>query len=245
MRTLGSFRLASRLAILTGLVAVPLLVASVCPTGTWIGGTIEWVRGAGLLGAGLYALAFLLAAVALVPKAVLTLGAGFAWGPLWGTLLAVPTSTGAALVAFLLGQTLAREWVARRIEGHPRFQAIDAAIAEDGFRVVLLLRLSPVLPYGLLNYALGLSRVRARDFFLATLVGVVPLSALYAWLGSLLSSVTSVAAGETSGSTALEQALLAIGFATTAGAAATIAFGARRSLARELQRRRAKPSADR
>ena len=129
----------------------------------WLLQLVDWIRGAGPLGVGVYALAYVAATLFLLPGSILTLCAGFAYGPLRGTLLVSPVSVLAATLAFLLGRGILRGWISRRIEAYPRFKAIDKAIGESGFKIVLLLRLSPVFPFNLLNYALGLTRVLRKE----------------------------------------------------------------------------------
>src|SRR5688500_5561723 len=114
----------------------------------------------GLGGAALFGAVYVVAVVAMVPGSILTLAAGCLYGPLWGTALISPASVLGATLAFLLGRSVARRWVEGKLRDRPRFQAVDRAVQGGGFRVVLLLRLSPLLPFNLLNYALGLTGVR-------------------------------------------------------------------------------------
>src|SRR5439155_1410723 len=97
-----------------------------------------------------------------------------------------------ASAAFLVGRYLARAAVERRIAANPRFAAIDRAVGAEGRKIVFLLRLSPVFPFNLLNYALGLTRVRFADFFLAS-VGMLPGTVLYVYSGKLIGDVTGLA----------------------------------------------------
>jgi uncharacterized membrane protein YdjX (TVP38/TMEM64 family) len=156
---------------------------------------VEWVHQAGAVGAGVYALVYVLATLLFFPGSILTAGAGFVYGPIWGILLVSPVSVIAATLAFLLGRSVARGWIARRMAGRPRFAAVDAAVGRSGFRIVLLLRLSPIFPFNLMNYALGLTRVRLRDYVLASLVGMLPGTFLYVYLGSLVTSASELLGG--------------------------------------------------
>ncbi|MHB8416820.1 MAG: TVP38/TMEM64 family protein [Myxococcales bacterium] len=155
----------------------------------------DWIRGAGAAGVGAYAVIYVLATLFFLPGSLVTLAAGFAYGPLWGTLLVSPVSVLAAILAFLLGRSAARGWIARRMERQPRFAAMDRAVGERGFLLVLLLRLSPVVPFNLLNYALGLTRVRLRDYAVASFVGMLPGTVLYVYLGSLVTSASELLSG--------------------------------------------------
>lgn len=179
-------------------IAVGVMLAGfvLLPWSDWVLGLVEWIQGAGTLGVGAYALAYVTATLLLLPGSVLTLGAGFAYGPLWGTLLVSPVSVLAATLAFLFGRGILRDWVARRVEAHPRFKTIDEAIAERGFKIVFLLRLSPVFPFNLLNYALGLTRVSLRDYVAASAPGMLPGTCLYVYLGSLVTNATELVSGQ-------------------------------------------------
>ena len=141
---------------------------------------LEWVHGLGWWGLVLLALAYLGAALVSFPPAfLLTLAAGAFYEIVPATIAISLGSTFAATCAFLLGRTLARGWVEARMEKQPLFKALDAAVAGSGFRIVLLTRLSPLLPFVVLNYAYGLTKVKVRDFVLASWVGMLPGTLLY------------------------------------------------------------------
>jgi len=185
-------RLGGASVVVLGLV----LVATLLPVGVWMQALVQWIRDAGALGVAVYAIAYVLAAVFLIPGSVLTLGAGFAYGPILGTLLVSPVSVTAATVAFWLGRTTARDWIRSRISRDRRFAAIDKAIAREGLKIVLLLRLSPIFPFNVLNYALGLTGVRLRDYVLGSFVGMLPGTVLYVYLGSLVTTAAALGGAE-------------------------------------------------
>jgi len=135
---------------------------------------------------------FVLATLALVPASLLTALAGFFFGPLWGTLLISPIGVLSATLAFFAGRTIARPWVRRRLERQPRLAAIDAAVAQHGFRIIFFLRLASFIPFAPLSYVLGSSRVCGRDFVLASWLGLLPGTVLYTYLGSLASSAGQI-----------------------------------------------------
>jgi uncharacterized membrane protein YdjX (TVP38/TMEM64 family) len=187
------FRIVAGLAV-----AAAIIVAIVVlPLRTWAASLVDWIHGAGVLGIAVFVVAYVGAALLLLPGSALTLGAGFAYGPLWGTLLVVPTSVLAAVIAFAAARRGGRTRIVRRIERDPRFAAIDRAIGRSGFKIVGLLRLSPVFPYSVLNYALGLSGVRFRDYLWASLVGMFPGTLLYVYLGSVITSAGDLGAKPT------------------------------------------------
>jgi uncharacterized membrane protein YdjX (TVP38/TMEM64 family) len=214
------------------LVGIAAFVAAVIllPVNEWLLALIERIRDMGLVGAAVFVVAYVAATVLVLPGSILTLGAGFAYGPVYGTLLVMLASNLGATSAFLLGRTVLRERVARRIAGDARFSAVDAAVGAQGFRVVLLLRLSPLFPFNLLNYALGLTRVRLRDYVLASVPGMFPGTLLYVYLGSLVTNVSQLTSGQRPDSGPWGQGLRWGGLVATVAVTVLITRIARRAL---------------
>ncbi|TMA52409.1 MAG: TVP38/TMEM64 family protein, partial [Deltaproteobacteria bacterium] len=156
--------------IVTFAVLVVSIVASLflLPTQEYLSWFLAWVQRIGPWGAVLLGAAYIPAALLFVPGSLLTLGAGFALGVGLGTVAVSIGSTLGASAAFLAGRTLARGFIEAKISHNPRFRAIDQAVKHEGFKIVLLTRLSPVFPFNLLNYAFGLTPVSLRDYFLAS-----------------------------------------------------------------------------
>lgn len=171
------------------------------------------VEGLGPWGPLAFVAGYALAVLAFVPGSLLTLAGGAVFGLAHGTVYVFVAALIGATLAFLVARHLARPWVERRIAADPRFAAIDRAIAAQGGRIVFLLRLSPLLPFNLLNYALGLTRVRLRDYVLAS-AGMLPGTLLYVYSGSLAGELTRTAGGARTRSTA-EWGLLAAGLVAT------------------------------
>lgn len=139
----------------------------------------------GLWAPVLFVLLYITACVALIPGAVLTLGAGAIFGVVKGSIYVSIGATLGATAAFLVGRHLVRGWVVRKVGRHPTFAAIDDAVTEEGWKIVLLSRLTPVFPFFLLNYAYSVTRVRLRDYVWATWIGILPGSTLFVYIGSL------------------------------------------------------------
>jgi uncharacterized membrane protein YdjX (TVP38/TMEM64 family) len=135
---------------------------------------------------------YVAASLSFIPGLLLSIGAGFLFGIPLGIVTVSIGSTLGATAAFLVGRTWGRRPIQTMIAGNPKFAAIDAAVACEGFKIVLLSRLSPVLPYNLLNYALGLTPVALGEFVLATWIGMLPITFLYVYLGSTLSDLAEV-----------------------------------------------------
>jgi uncharacterized membrane protein YdjX (TVP38/TMEM64 family) len=171
--------------------------------------TLAGLESLGAWGPVIFVLLYIVAAVLFVPGSALTLGAGALFGVGLGSVLVSVGATLGATAAFLVGRYLARDWVAKKIEGNAAFAAIDRAVASEGWKIVGLTRLSPAFPFTLLNYAFGLTRVSLRDYVLASWIGMMPGTVMYVYLGSL-----ARAAGERH-RTPAEWALYGVGLLAT------------------------------
>jgi uncharacterized membrane protein YdjX (TVP38/TMEM64 family) len=172
--------------------------------------------------------------VALVPGSLLTMVAGFAYGPITGLLVALPASVLAATTTFLLGRTVLRGWIERQIAQSARARALDRAIERNTFKLILLLRLSPVIPFNVINYALGLSKAHLGRYIAASFFGMLPGTWLYAYLGSLATTAGELSDASHGGGR--ERLVLTIGgLAATIVAVAFVTRAARRALEQELR----------
>ena len=216
-----------RWKVLAGLVifAALMIASQVFPVHDWLQQVLDWVRESGAWGPVIYIALYVLACVCLVPGSVLTLGAGAIFGVVWGCLYTSVAATLGATAAFLAGRYLARDWIAGKLERHPAFAAIDRAVARDGWKIVGLTRLSPLLPFNLLNYGFGLTRVSLRDYVLATWIGITPGMTLYVYLGSL---------ARRPGGTRTEWVLYGVGLLATVAATVCITRLARKALAKKI-----------
>lgn len=205
------------------------------PVREWTVSLVTWIRSLGSVGVAVYAIVYMLSPVIMFPASLLTLAAGFLYGPLWGTLLVSPVSVIGSTLAFLLGRTVARERIQRQIESNARFSAIDAAVETTGLKVVFLLRLSPIFPFNLLNYALGLTRVRLRDYILGSFLGMLPGTFLYVYLGSSVANLASLASHKTASGGVAEHLLFWGGLAATILVVVLVTRTARQVLDRSLQ----------
>lgn len=190
---------------------------------------LDWVGTLGPWGQGIFVGIYIVSAVLLIPGSVLTLGAGAVFGLLKGIVIVSVASTAAATVAFLIGRYLARNAVARKIEGNERFAAIDRAVAAEGWKIVLLTRLSPVFPFTLLNYAFGLTRVKLGHYILASWIGMLPGTAIYVYLGSI-ANLGAAQHTRTPG----EWALYGVGLLATVAVTIFVTRIARKALARKI-----------
>jgi uncharacterized membrane protein YdjX (TVP38/TMEM64 family) len=156
----------------------------VLPLQVWLEHVQDRVARMGALGAVVFVLVYVVASLLFVPGSVLTVGAGLVYGLGWGTLVASAASTATAAAAFLITRYLARDRVARLARRHEKFGAVDKAVREKGWRVVALLRLSPVVPFSLSNYLYGLTAIDFWPYLLASWLAMLPGTVLYVYLGA-------------------------------------------------------------
>jgi uncharacterized membrane protein YdjX (TVP38/TMEM64 family) len=163
-----------KIALFLLLLAAFVLAVRVLPVGDWIDQFKNYVRGVGPIGYVLYVIAYVVCCILLVPAIALTLGAGAIFGFVKGTIVALIGATAGATAAFLLGRTVFRRHVEKRIASNPKMAAVDRAIANEGTKIMLLMRLSGFPPFTWINYALGLTGVRFVPYLLTTVFGIIP-----------------------------------------------------------------------
>lgn len=188
-------RLVVLLAALAGLITASFFL----PVKDYIINVLEWTQSLGFWGPFFLAAFYIVACVLLLPGGIITLAAGFMFGVVTGTITVSIGSTLGASAAFVVGRTFARDWVQKKVSARPKFQAIDQAVGQQGFKIVLLTRLSPIFPFNMQNYAYGLTGVKLWKYALASWIGMFPGTVAYVYIGSALRSLTEVAAGQTQG----------------------------------------------
>jgi uncharacterized membrane protein YdjX (TVP38/TMEM64 family) len=218
--------------ILRGIGVVAAIVALLV-VGRFAGGYIPvfaaWVNGLGVWGPLVFVTAYALSVVVLFPAVLLTLAGGAIFGLLPGTLYVFCGAVLGSIGAFLVARYFARRAIEARLTGNPRFAAIDRAIGAQGLRIVFLLRLSPVFPFTLLNYALGLTRVKLRDYVVASF-GMIPGTLLYVYYGKLAGDFAALGAGHRAERGAGYYAVLVTGLVATALATTVVTRTARHAL---------------
>ena len=180
--TRGIFKLIILIVVVVGL----LVAAKFLPMKEYIMAALEWTQRLGPWAPIFVAIFYILACVLMMPGLIITIAAGFLFDLLWGTVVVSIASTIGACAAFLVGRTLARRWIEQRVQNQPKFAAIDSAVGREGFKIVLLTRLSPIFPFNLLNYAYGLTRVKFWSYALASWVGMIPGTVMFVYIGSAI-----------------------------------------------------------
>jgi uncharacterized membrane protein YdjX (TVP38/TMEM64 family) len=126
-----------------------------------------------------------------VPASILTIGAGALFGVVHGTIVVALGATGAATIAFLLARTVLRKRVEAMVAKNPKFRAVDRAIAREGAKIVVLVRLAAVFPFLFVNYAFGLTGIRTLPYVIATFLGILPATVAFVYLGAAGAAVAT------------------------------------------------------
>jgi len=192
---------------------------------------VEWLRGLGFAGGVLFSVFYALCVAAMIPATPFPLTAGFLWGPMAGFAATWVGEVAGALIGFGLGRTLLRERAEALTARYRILGALDKALEQGGFKLLVMLRLSPVFPFGALNMSLGLTSVPASQYAASTALGVMPASLMLVYAGASLTTLTAALAGEMElgwGETLLTWGGLAItaGIITYVGRATTRALKA-------------------
>ena len=214
------------LALLAALVLLALAGRSL---GGYVPRFAEWVDGLGYWGPAVFVAGYAVAVVGLVSGLALSLVGGALFGVLEGTAYVFTGATLGACIAFGVARYVARGAVEKRVDANPRFAAIDAAVASEGRWIVFLLRLVPFIPFVLLNYALGLTKVRFLDYLVAS-VGMLPGTVLYVYYGRVLGEIAAIAGGARVERGAVEYAVLALGLVAALAVTTLVTRIARRAL---------------
>ncbi len=159
---------------------------------------LAWIEGRGFWAPLVFSLIYIATTILFVPGFILTLGAGILFGVLLGTATVSVAATLGATASFIIGRYFARTWVEHKIQDSPGFDAIDTAVAREGWKIVLLTRLTPLLPFNVLNYAFGVTRISLGGYFLASWIGMLPGTLMYVYIGSLIGNLTLLGSHERS-----------------------------------------------
>lgn len=208
-------------------------IKSALPLGDWMKEFTTWTRDHGALGMTIFVVSYGIGATLFLPASLFTVAAGVAFGFGPGVLLALLGAALGAALSFLISRHIARGLVEKRLAKNEKLKAFDAAIAREGWKVVLLLRLVPLFPFPVGNYFFGLTKVGFWPFFLASMAGILPGTSLYVYLGY----IGKIALGESrAGRTKQEYVLLAFGLVATIAVVVYITRLAQKSL-RQIEER--------
>ncbi|WP_427159003.1 TVP38/TMEM64 family protein [Aliinostoc sp. HNIBRCY26] len=194
------------------------------------------VNSLGVWGAIAYIIIYNLATLLFIPGSLLTLKAGCLFGVVWGSIYVLIAALMGATLAFIIGRYCSRDWVARLLEKYPKFKAIDQAVAQEGWKIVLLTRLSPIFPFNLLNYAFGVTQISLKDYILGSL-GILPGTVMYVYIGSLatdLATLDNTHQQVTPEAKMLQLSMQIIGLIATVGVTIYVTKIAQKALAKSM-----------
>jgi uncharacterized membrane protein YdjX (TVP38/TMEM64 family) len=181
----GSQRKFPTKLVFAGLALLALFAAGrLLPLADWLRASETWVKDHGALGMALFFFAYVAVTLLMGPAWLLTIAAGLTWGLAIGVPLVWVSATAGAAAAFLLGRTLARDRVKAVAKKNETLGALDRAVEKKGWKIVFLLRLSPVVPFVFSNYVYGLTAIRFWPYVAASAFGMLPLTALYVAAGA-------------------------------------------------------------
>lgn len=185
--------------VILAIVAAVALIAAVrvLPLGEWLRAFQGWAEGQGVFGMVVFALVYAVSVVAFVPASVLTLGAGAVYGFWTGTAVVLVGASLGAFLSFLLARTALRKRVEAWTEGSERFRALDGAVSREGGKIVFLVRLAPIFPFTYINYAFGLTGIPTLTYTVATIVGMIPGTLAYVYVGSAAAGAATGGASTT------------------------------------------------
>jgi uncharacterized membrane protein YdjX (TVP38/TMEM64 family) len=194
---------------------------------------MQSIQQAGWVGYFLFIGLYAFACVAFIPGSVLTIGAGAIYG-WWGGLALVLAGNGlGSVLCLLITRYLLRDWVTARVRRSPKAMAIEKAVEDEGWKIVLLTRMSPIMPFSLINYSLGITRISALHFLIATEVGAIPSTCLYVYIGHLIGNIHWIRA-DLHGHESLRWLAYLAGLLVTVGATIYVGVLASRSLKRHM-----------
>ena len=157
---------------------------------------VDWIQNQGPSGYLIYSTVFAIGTAMFFPGSIFVMGAGYIWGIAIGSIVASISLTISAVIAFLFSRYIVRDWVASKVIQIPRLDRLDAGVANSGFKFIFLIRLSPVFPFTLFNYAYGATGVKLGSYVLGTWLGMIPGTVMYVYLGSLITDIAQVATGQ-------------------------------------------------
>lgn len=201
-----------------------------------------WVASMGAWGPLAFIAGYSIAPVVFAPAFLLTIAAGAIFGFVKGVVYVMIGATIGATLAFLMGRYVARQFVESLLVREPRLQIIDRAVERHGFRLVALLRMSPAVPFVLLNYALGLSRIRLLDYVAAS-IGMLPVVAMYVYSGKIAGDLASLASGAAQPRGPMYWVFISIGFISTVGITVMVTRLARQAIEQDVIQSEVPPDA--
>lgn len=202
------------------IVLITLFIALICfslfyfPPKEFIQSLLVWTQEIGFYGYFVVIIVYILACLLFLPGSIVTLASGFLFGVYYGSIVVSIGSTLGASAAFLTARFFARNSIQKWVANNKKFHSLDAAVGKQGFKIVLLTRLSPIFPFNFLNYAFGLTNVSFREYVIGSWLGMIPGTILYVYLGSTAQDMAQILSGGVEGG-AIQTVIKIIGLVAT------------------------------
>lgn len=193
---------------------------------------LEWIDARGLWAPILFILLDIVIVVFLFPGVLITLGAGFLFGVVWGSIYIIIATTTGAILAFVFARYLLSERIANYLRSKPRLSFIDQLLATEGWKMVLATRLIPFFPFKLSNYLFGLTKFKLKDFVIGTFFGIWPITIFNVYVGSITADLSTLGTNTTK--TNIEWGFYIFGFIMTIFAVIYVGHKARQVLKKYL-----------
>ncbi|EIE23936.1 hypothetical protein COCSUDRAFT_41280 [Coccomyxa subellipsoidea C-169] len=231
-------RNALRVAGILAFVAIILVATLVLRVQDHIGDILDWIEAHKVAGSLSFVGFYALFTVLPVPAAVMSLAAGTIFKLTLGSLLVWTGAVLGEIGCFIVGRLILRDWVASLAKKYDIWQAVEAAVEEEGWKMVVLLRLSPVIPFALLNYMLSLTAISFFDYTWASALGIIPGVLAYVYIGSLANDVGEILSGRTGVSPAVTIVSAVLSGIFIIAAFVIITLYAKRAVSRRLEQER-------
>lgn len=225
--------------------SVGIIIGSALCVGLLLGGLIyfldlqshvrellEWIDARGIWAPILFILLDIVIVLFLFPGVLITMGAGFLFGVVKGSIYIIIATTIGAVLAFIFARYLLSERIANNLRSKPRLSFIDQLLATEGWKLVLATRLIPFFPFKLSNYLFGLTKFKLKDFFLGTFFGIWPITIFNVYVGSITADLSTLGTGTTK--TNFEWGFYIIGLVMTIFAVIYVGHRARQALKKYL-----------
>ncbi|MFP4431944.1 MAG: TVP38/TMEM64 family protein [Spirochaetaceae bacterium] len=211
-------------------IAALIILGRVFDVPFYLRAAMEWIRDLGFPGVFVFIALYTTTTVLLIPGTIPSLAAGAIFGVVQGSIYVSLGATLGATAAFFIGRYLARDWVASSLKSRPKFAAIDEAIGREGWKIVGLLRLSPVVPFSMSNYFYGITNVKPLGYILASWIGMMPGVVMYVYIGSLLGMAAAGGGEMTTG----QWVMMVVGLAATVAVTVMITRIAKKAISEKV-----------
>ena len=177
-----------------GIAAASCLIVTIShmPTATWFSQASEWIASQGVWAIPVFISIYVIAAIFGIPNIVLILAAGTLFGLAKGVVSASAADTLSTAACFIIGQTAGRRWLTKILKSDSRFHKLDRVFAKKGWTIVLLTRLSPVLPSNVLNYGFSLTKINFGQYLFFSWLGMLPVIFTYVYIGTFGASILTL-----------------------------------------------------